>query len=65
MKLLYFLQKEVKKNLFEKKHNKYIRYFFQQISKLLEDSVDDFYESKHLKSIDYIVKTSDFRHLFP
>ena len=65
MKLLYFLQKEVKKNLFEKKHNKYISTIFQQISKLLEDSVDDFYEADRLKSIDYIVKTFDSRHLFP
>ena len=30
----------------------YIRYFFRQISKFLEDSVDIFYRTKGLKSID-------------
>ena len=36
------------------------RYFFQHISKFLEDSVDIFYGTKGLKSIDYS-KTVDFR----
>ena len=63
MKLLYFLQKEVKK-IFSRK-NIIILQSFQQISKLLEDSVDDYYEADRLKSNDYIVKTFDSRHLYP
>ena len=47
-----------------KQQTEHARYIFRQISKFLEDSVDIFYGTKDLKSIDYS-KTIDFRPLVP